>query len=54
MIETDGGRLAARVASAADAEAIAVLLHDFNYEFGEPAPPTEVLADRVRLLRRFG
>lgn len=48
------GELAVRVAGAAEAEAIAVLLRDFNREFGEPAPATDVLAERVRLLLDSG
>jgi len=42
----------ARVASRSDAEAIGKLLHDFNKEFGEPAPQPAVLANRIdRLLQ---
>jgi ribosomal protein S18 acetylase RimI-like enzyme len=32
---------------AADAPAIGRMLHDFNTEFGEPAPPPEELAARI-------
>ena len=36
-----------RLAGVADAAAAAQLLHDFNAEFGEPAPPVDALAVRV-------
>jgi GNAT superfamily N-acetyltransferase len=36
-----------RRADGDEAGAIAQLLHDFNREFGEPAPPVEELAGRV-------
>jgi ribosomal protein S18 acetylase RimI-like enzyme len=39
-----------RVATAADAEAIGRLLHDFNREFGDPTPGPAKLAERVREL----
>jgi hypothetical protein len=39
-----------RVATVADAGELAGLLHDFNAEFGEPSPGTEVLARRLRRL----
>jgi GNAT superfamily N-acetyltransferase len=39
-----------RLASPADAEAIGRLLHDFNREFDDPAPPPPVIAGRIRLL----
>jgi ribosomal protein S18 acetylase RimI-like enzyme len=39
-----------RVATAADAEAIGRLLHDFNSEFGDPTPGPAKLAERVREL----
>ena len=39
-----------RIATAADAEAIGRLLHDFNSEFGEPSPGPVKLAERVREL----
>jgi len=41
---------AVRRATAADAEAIGRLLHDFNREFGEPTPGASRLAERVRQL----
>jgi ribosomal protein S18 acetylase RimI-like enzyme len=44
--------LAVRTAQPADAEVIARLLHDFNTEFGDPAPPPQELAQRVRHLLR--
>ncbi len=37
-----------------DIEAVGQLLHDFNREFDEPAPPVKVLADRVRHLLETG
>jgi ribosomal protein S18 acetylase RimI-like enzyme len=43
-------RPAVRAAQPADAEVIARLLHDFNSEFGDPAPPPHELAKRVREL----
>jgi ribosomal protein S18 acetylase RimI-like enzyme len=41
---------AVRLAGPADADVIGRLLHDFNQEFGEPAPAPSVLADRIRRL----
>ena len=38
----------ARVATAADVATIAVLLHDFNEEFGDPSPGPAVLERRLR------
>jgi GNAT superfamily N-acetyltransferase len=43
-----------RVATAADAEAIGRLLHDFNTEFGDPTPGAAKLAERVRELLAAG
>jgi len=37
----------ARRASAADAAAVARLLHDFNSEFGDPTPGVAVLTERL-------
>lgn len=56
MWQVEGGRLGGmeglepRVARVADAEAIAGLLHDFNLEFGESSPGTDVLARRLGAL----
>jgi GNAT superfamily N-acetyltransferase len=41
---------AVRVATVADAEVVARLLHDFNTEFDTPSPGVDVLADRLRSL----
>lgn len=41
---------AVRRANAADAPAIGRLLHDFNTEFGDPAPPPDWLAERLATL----
>ena len=38
---------AVRVASEADAGAVASLLYDFNTEFGEPVPEVGVLTERI-------
>ena len=43
-----------RSAGAADARAVARLLHDFNREFDDPTPPVDELADRVSELLRGG
>jgi GNAT superfamily N-acetyltransferase len=43
-----------RRAGIGDARAVASLLHDFNSEFGEPAPPVEELAARVAQLLQGG
>jgi ribosomal protein S18 acetylase RimI-like enzyme len=47
---TTGSDIAVRRATAADAEAIGQLLHDFNTEFDDITPGPEALADRVREL----
>ncbi|MCA1844565.1 MAG: GNAT family N-acetyltransferase [Actinobacteria bacterium] len=39
-----------RVATAADADEVARLLHDFNSEFETPSPGVDVLAERLRRL----
>lgn len=44
------GDRAVRRAGAADADAIARLLHDFNTESGEPTPGPRALAQRMRTL----
>ena len=46
--------LTVRVASAADADAVGQLLHDFNSEFGEPTPGPDRLAERIRRLLAVG
>jgi ribosomal protein S18 acetylase RimI-like enzyme len=43
-----------RVATAADAEAIGHLLHDFNTEYNDVTPGPERLADRIRRLLAGG
>ncbi|MFL5839941.1 MAG: GNAT family N-acetyltransferase [Thermoleophilaceae bacterium] len=43
-----------RVAERGDADAIGRLLHDFNVEFGEPTPGSDVMASRVRRLLEAG
>lgn len=43
-----------RVATAADADAVGTLLHAFNREFGDPAPPPPWLAARFRALLAGG
>lgn len=47
-IVTDRGNTAVRRAGPSDADAIGRLLHDFNAEFREPTPASEVTADRMR------
>ena len=42
--------MAVRVATPADAHAVARMLHDFNTEFGEPTPPVDVLTARLERL----
>jgi GNAT superfamily N-acetyltransferase len=39
-----------RRATAADAAAIGRLLHDFNTEYGDPTPPPDAVAERMREL----
>jgi ribosomal protein S18 acetylase RimI-like enzyme len=46
--------VATRVATAADAGGIALVLRAFNAEFGDPAPEQEWLAGRVAELLRAG
>src|SRR4051794_10837382 len=43
-----------RRATAADAEDVARLLHDFNTEFSEPSPGAAVLAERAAPLLESG
>jgi ribosomal protein S18 acetylase RimI-like enzyme len=43
-----------RRAEIGDAHVVAQLLHDFNHEFGEPAPPVGELADRISRLLEGG
>ncbi len=43
-----------RVAGPSEADAIGRMLHDFNAEFGDPAPPPEELAERARFLMDGG
>ena len=45
---------AVRIAGVDDARAAAQLLHDFNREFGEPAPSVAGLAERIELLVERG
>ncbi|HEY4428910.1 MAG TPA: GNAT family N-acetyltransferase [Solirubrobacteraceae bacterium] len=45
---------AVRVAGPADSGAVGQLLHDFNREFGDPTPPLDRLAERVRKLMAEG
>lgn len=49
MHRSPPGRLVRR-AGHEDLPAVGQLLHDFNREFGEPAPPPSVLARRLRHL----
>jgi ribosomal protein S18 acetylase RimI-like enzyme len=51
---TEDGTAAVRRASAADAHAVAQLLHDFQTEFSEPTPEVPVLAERYEVLLRSG
>lgn len=48
------GEIEVRRATPGDAATVARLLHDFNTEFDEPAPPVEVLTERVRELLAAG
>jgi ribosomal protein S18 acetylase RimI-like enzyme len=43
-----------RGADAGDVHVVAQLLHDFNREFDEPAPPVATLAERIAHLLRQG
>ena len=47
MTRGERSETAVRRASAADAAAVARLLHDFNSEFGDPTPGVAVLTERV-------
>ena len=46
----DAQDLSVRVATASDAAAVGVLLHDFNTEYDDPTPEPGWLAERVREL----
>jgi len=48
------GAAEARLASAADAAAVGRLLHRFNTEYDEPAPPPEWIGGRMRELIAAG
>jgi ribosomal protein S18 acetylase RimI-like enzyme len=48
------GEVAVRRAAPEDAPLVARLLHDFNTEFDEPAPPVPVLTERARELIASG
>jgi ribosomal protein S18 acetylase RimI-like enzyme len=52
-VNTPSG-LEVRLATAVDAPALARLLHDFNREFGDPAPAVEWLTDRLGQLIETG
>jgi GNAT superfamily N-acetyltransferase len=43
-----------RIATRSDVEVVGLLLHDFNEEFGEPAPMPAVLAERIDRLLQGG
>jgi GNAT superfamily N-acetyltransferase len=49
-----GGGIEVRRAGPEDAAEVARLLHDFNAEFDEPAPPVPVLTERARELLAEG
>jgi GNAT superfamily N-acetyltransferase len=51
---SDLGRPLTRIATRSDTETIGRLLHDFNEEFGEPAPMPAVLATRLDTLLQDG
>ena len=44
------GPAGARIATVADADVVAQLLHDFNVEFDTPSPGADTLAARLRAL----
>ena len=46
--------LGVRMATPAEAQAVGVLLHDFNTEYGDPTPEPAWLAERIRELLEGG
>ena len=54
QVVSDSAVPSARIATRADAEAVAQLLYDFNNEFGEPTPMPAVLAGRIDRLLQGG
>ena len=51
---SESADLVVRPATAADAETVGRLLHDFNSEFDDPTPGPQALAERVRELIAAG
>ena len=51
---SDSAHPLTRIVVHSDAKAIGQLLHDFNEEFGEPAPMPAVLAERIERLLQDG